>query len=174
MRITDKYVFFFSYKDIFSNHYSCPRPFFLPKHKVVGAKFHTVEHFMMYEKAILFGDHNIAVDIANAGHPQEAKLLGRKVKNFDNSKWEAFREEIVVSGLYAKMMANESIKKRAVELYKKGLIFVEASPYDAVYGVKLAENDPLIDDPKNWKGINLLGQYWHKAIERVLSIEEDH
>ncbi len=131
MRVTDKFVFFFTQYDIFSNHYRCANPFWIPKHQAVGAKFWTVEHFMMYEKAMLFGDTNIAVDIANVYHPQEAKKLGRRVKNFDNSKWEAFRENIVVNGLYAKMMANPTMG--CGYQAKEGRVFVEASPYDAIW-----------------------------------------
>ena len=37
------------------------------------------------------------------------------------------------------------------------LEFVEASPYDTVWGVGLTEDDPLILNKKNWKGQNLLG-----------------
>ncbi|AFU63847.1 hypothetical protein [Salmonella phage SSE121] len=174
MRVTDKFVFFFTQYDIFSNHYRCANPFWMPKHQAVGAKFWTVEHFMMYEKAMLFGDTNIAVDIANVYHPQEAKKLGRRVKNFDNSKWEAFRENIVVNGLYAKMMANPTIKDAAIKLRKEGRVFVEASPYDAIWGIKMAENDPGVEDPTNWKGLNLLGNCWHKAIDRVIDTMEVH
>ncbi len=172
MRITDDFVFFFTKNDIFSNHYECKRPFWLPKHQVVGAKFWTVEHFMMYEKAMLFGDTDIAVDIANAYTPQQAKMLGRKVKNFDNQKWEAFRKAIVINGLYAKMQANPEIKTSAVKLHLEGKTFVEASPYDAIWGIKMAENDPGVEDPTNWKGLNLLGNCWHKAIERVIATKE--
>ena len=37
-------------------------------------------------------------------------------------------------------------------------IFVEASPIDKIWGVGLAENNDLILDPKNWKGLNYLGE----------------
>lgn len=168
MRITDKYVLFFSRKDIFSNHYRCGNPFWCKKHEKVGAKFWTVEHFMMYEKAILFGDTNIAVDIANAWNPQEAKLLGRKVKNFDNKKWEYHKKDIVVSGLYEKMMANTSIRDSAIRFHSQGKYFVEASPYDAIWGIKMGENDPGVEDPVNWKGDNLLGLCWDEAVVLVM------
>ena len=42
---------------------------------------------------------------------------------------------------------------------------VEASPYDKIWGVGLLEDDPLILDEKNWKGLNLLG----KALMEVRS-----
>lgn len=174
MRVTDKFVFFFTKNDIFSNHYECQRPFWLPKHQAVGVKFWTVEHFMMYEKAILFGDTKIAADIAKAYHPQQAKLLGRKIKNFNEEKWRAFRESVVINGLYAKMQANPNIKSVAVKLYLEGKTFVEASPYDAIWGIKMGENDPGVEDPSNWEGQNLLGKCWEKAIERVIANKGVH
>lgn len=174
MRVTDKFVFFFTKDDIFSNHYRCARQFWLPKHQAVGAKFWTVEHFMMYEKAMLFGDTSIAVDIANTYSPQQAKLLGRKIKNFNEEKWQAFRETIVINGLYAKMQANTTIKDAALKLYLEGKTFVEASPYDAIWGIKMGENDPGVEDLSNWKGHNLLGKCWEKAIERVIANKEVH
>ena len=42
-------------------------------------------------------------------------------------------------------------------------IFVEASPYDKIWGVGLYETDDRILDEKNWLGENLLG----KAITEV-------
>ena len=36
--------------------------------------------------------------------------------------------------------------------------FVEGSPYDGIYGVKMDYRNPDIDDEENWNGINLLGK----------------
>ena len=174
MRVTDKFVFFFTKNDIFSNHHRCENWFTVPKYQKITAKFWTVEHFMMYEKAIIFGDIETASKIARASTPQQAKMLGREVKNFDNEKWEAFRENIVTTGLYAKMMFNKPILDEAVRLYLEGKTFVEASPYDAIWGIKMGENDPCVEDPSNWKGQNLLGKCWEKAIERVIANKEVH
>jgi hypothetical protein len=36
-------------------------------------------------------------------------------------------------------------------------LLVEASPLDKIWGIGMAEEDPAVDDPANWKGLNLLG-----------------
>ena len=161
MRITDKFVFFFSKDDFLSNHYVCKEPF---SDHLGGPEFTTVEHYMMYRKAILFGDGVIADQILKAARPQEAKMLGRKVRGFNNAIWDNVKVGIVAQGLYAKMMANPEILAAALSLANKGLTFVEASPYDYIWGIKMGENYHGVEDPNNWKGQNLLGKAWHQAI----------
>lgn len=169
MRITDKFVFFFSWKDMFSNHYRCQHRFADVCHKQQGVSFATVEHFMMYQKAQLFNDCDAAREIANTYSPQSAKMIGRRVKNFDNGVWESWREGIVQSALVEKMATNPDIADEAIRLYNLGLKFVEASPYDRIWGIGIGEDDRRVEDPANWQGKNLLGKCWEGAIEIVIA-----
>ena len=34
---------------------------------------------------------------------------------------------------------------------------MEASPYDKIWGIGMKADDPQVNDPKNWQGLNLLG-----------------
>ena len=36
-------------------------------------------------------------------------------------------------------------------------VLVEASPYDAIWGIRLAASSPEAQDPMKWRGQNLLG-----------------
>jgi ribA/ribD-fused uncharacterized protein len=36
--------------------------------------------------------------------------------------------------------------------------FVEASPFDCVWGIGMDENAENVEDPSYWLGLNLLGQ----------------
>jgi len=52
-----------------------------------GIKFMCNEQYIMYSKAILFGDYEIAKKIMEAKNPVEIKKLGRSVKGFIQKKY---------------------------------------------------------------------------------------
>ena len=143
----EKYTFFWS--GPFSQwNYS---PF-----KINGIKFKTAEHYMMYKKATFFGDHDIAEKILKTDHPRDAKKLGRKVKRFDKTLWEEIAKKVVYDGSYEKFTQNPRLKEKLMDT--DGTLLVEASPYDRIWGIGMAENDPGINDEKNWNGTNWLGE----------------
>ncbi|MEW2378792.1 NADAR family protein [Micromonospora sp. NPDC047812] len=115
----------------------------------------TAEHWMMWHKAMLFGDAPAADRILAAGHPQRAKSIGRQVRGFDQVTWEARRHDIVVAGSVAKFGQHDDL--RAFLLGTGERVLVEASPLDRVWGIGLAADDPRADDPARWQGANLLG-----------------
>ncbi|MGK5518890.1 NADAR family protein [Micromonospora sp. URMC 107] len=115
----------------------------------------TAEHWMMWHKAMLFGDTAVAERVLAAGHPHRAKALGRQVRGFDQATWEARRHDIVVAGSVAKFGQHDDL--RAFLLGTGERVLVEASPVDPVWGIGLAADDPRADDPARWQGANLLG-----------------
>lgn len=119
-------------------------------------QFTTAEQYMMYHKALLFDDTDIANQILMTNSPKEQKALGRKVKGFNIAVWDQNKLAIVTQGNYLKFSQNKKLKD---QLFKTGTkILVEGSPYDKIYGVGLKWDNPLILDEKNWKGQNLLGK----------------
>lgn len=126
----------------------------------------TAEHYMMYQKAKLFGDDKIAREVI-AGtelHPRKIKNLGRKVKGFDETTWVAERERIVEDGTWLKMTrpAHDGQVNLAELLLATGdRELVEASPYDQVWGVGFRAKDAE-ENRERW-GMNLLG----KALKAV-------
>jgi ribA/ribD-fused uncharacterized protein len=122
---------------------------------IEGVVYPTAEHYMMAEKARLFGDNLTREKILSAGHPRTAKQLGREVRDFNEKIWGQHRYTIVVRGNEAKFAQNGQIK--SFLLNTKMRILVEASPVDRIWGIGLAANDPHIENPEEWKGLNLLG-----------------
>ncbi|WP_312871597.1 NADAR family protein [Amycolatopsis acididurans] len=127
-----------------------------PAEFVVGGRaYPTAEHFMMSEKALLFGDADIAGQILRTTDPKEAKALGRQISGFDESRWEQRRFEIVVEGNLAKFTQHPTL--RDFLLGTRDAVLVEASPEDRIWGIGLAAHDARVVDPDTWPGLNLLG-----------------
>jgi len=123
--------------------------------EVDGVDYPTAEHYMMAEKARLFGDDESLSRILAAPHPGAAKNLGRAVTGFDEQVWQQRRYGIVLQGNEAKYAQNEEL--RTFLLNTKMRIIVEASPMDPIWGIGLAEDDPRVQNPEEWRGLNLLG-----------------
>ena len=121
---------------------------------VEGIEYFTAEHYMMAQKAKLFNDKEIFAQILQVKHPNEAKQLGRKVRNYNEQIWQEKRFDIVAQANFAKFSQHPELKKFL--LATKDRILIEASPVDKIWGVGMAQDHPHIQDPSLWQGLNLL------------------
>lgn len=121
----------------------------------LGLTFNCCEQFMMYYKALVFEDYLRAQKIMRLSDPDLIKQQGRAILNFTEEKWNTCRLKIVYTGNELKFTQNPDLKQKL--LNTRGTYLVEASPYDKIWGVGLKATNPLINDPKNWRGQNLLG-----------------
>ena len=120
-----------------------------------GVRYRTAEQYMMAQKAALMGDRAAFERIMAADNPADCKALGREVTPFDSALWDRSKYGIVLRGNLAKFSQNPAL---FAYLDSTGdSVLVEASPYDGVWGVKRAIDDPRILDPGQWLGENLLG-----------------
>ena len=103
----------------------------------------------------LFNDNEIFHKIMSSKSPKEYKELGRKIKNFSDSKWNENKYQIVLKGNIAKFSQNEKLKVFLLNTGTK--ILVEASPYDKIWGIGLSADQENIENPLTWRGENLLG-----------------
>lgn len=126
-----------------------------------GTHFSTGEHWMMWQKACLMGDWEKAEQILSAPTPRRAKELGGKVAPYDGALWDAVREQMVYYGVREKFMVNGL--ERNLLLSTGSALLAEASPYDRVWGVGMAEDDPRFASPAKWEGENLLGRACMRA-----------
>ncbi|MCS3530244.1 NADAR family protein [Chryseobacterium sp. JUb7] len=134
---------------------ACFSQWFPFEFKEDGISYKTAEHYMMAGKAKLFNDNEILERILIAETPNQAKSLGRKVKNFDPQRWNEHKYEIVKQGNLLKFSQHE--KFREFLLSTNNRILIEASPYDTIWGIGMLETDPRAEDPSQWNGENLLG-----------------
>ena len=160
MRITDTHYYFWN--TIYSQWYMSQDKDYLFEENGVG--FITAEHYMMYHKALVFGDLETADKILKTVHPRDVKRLGRLVKNYDDSVWSEKRFDVVLNGNILKFSQNSELLDDLKN--HKNKIFVEASPEDTIWGIGLHYDDDRVLDESSWQGKNLLG----KAINRVIDI----
>ncbi|MEU8309974.1 NADAR family protein [Actinomadura sp. NPDC048955] len=147
-----KFLFFWGHQTPGRGYLSqwWPSPF-----TVGGVTYATAEHYMMAEKARLFGDEETAAAILAAPHPRRAKDLGRRVRDFDEQTWRDNRVTIVTKAGEAKFAQNKDLRDYLAGTGDR--VLVEASPLDRVWGIGLTADDPRAEHPASWQGENLLG-----------------
>lgn len=133
-----------------------------------GIEFGCAEQALMYHKALLFHDYDAAGKILETSSQREQKALGRQVRGFSEAVWVSNREPIM-KGIIMSKFKDPAMKQFL--LATSGTNLVEASPYDRIWGVGLAINDPRIQDPAAWQGSNLLGVCLQHARARFTYIE---
>lgn len=162
-----KYIFFWGHEPTSNSPIGkwCLSQWFPAPFIVDGITYPTAEHFMMAEKARLFGDKATRAQILQVNHPGAAKALGRQVQPFDEERWVQQRFEIVVRSNQAKFAQNEQLKRYLLDTSDK--VLVEASPTDTIWGIGLAKTDQRVYDPTQWRGSNLLGFAVMKVRDRL-------
>ncbi len=120
-----------------------------------GIRYFSLEQYMMYQKAILFEDKKNAEKILLTNVASVMKVLGRKVKNYEDSAWNGRRQVIVYRGLIGKFGQNPELKEKLLET--GDAILAECAVKDRIWGIGLSMKDPRRFDLKEWKGQNLLG-----------------
>jgi ribA/ribD-fused uncharacterized protein len=152
-----RFVFFWGHKpkrsgslgaECFSQWYAAP-------FEEDGVRYPTSEHYMMAEKARLFGDDERLQGILSAGSPGAAKALGREVRGFRDDVWCRERFGIVMRANLAKF--SQSADLRDCLLATRARVLAEASPRDRIWGIGLDAKDPRAENPLQWRGLNLLG-----------------
>ena len=150
MKVTDKYVFFWS--GLFSNFAPIKEGI-----KFDGFRFPTSEHIFMYIKAKTFNDNEIAEKIKSAPDPKTAKSLGRKVRGFNEEVWKKHRDNAMKTAVQLKFNASPEFRNELLKEKYRNKTFVEASPYDRIWGIGMSMEDPNVNNESKWRGLNLLG-----------------
>ena len=120
-----------------------------------GIRFSSMEQFMMYRKAVAFGDRDRAAQILDTEDVGRIKELGRLVSGYNDNYWNGIRQIVVYEGLYAKFSQNEELK-RLLQATGRAVL-AECAVKDRIWGIGLSMDDPDRLDRRKWKGQNLLG-----------------
>lgn len=116
------------------------------------------EQAYMAEKAIYFGDYEMFLKILETNTPAEAKKLGRQVRGFEQDEWNDVSFDIMFHIVWEKFKQNDYLKEYILRDDFKGKGFIEGSPVDGIWGVKVSWDNPEIDNEANWQGENRLGK----------------
>ena len=146
--MTEKFTLF--YNGIYSNWY------LVDFVDINGTKFNCTEQYMMYCKAMTFGDTETADLIMKERGPKEQKALGRTVKNFDAQAWDQICKNVVYTGCFYKFEQNPELKKEF--LATDGTTLVECSKKDKIWGIGFYADAPECLDRSKWLGTNYLGE----------------
>ena len=121
-----------------------------------GRRYHSMEQYMMFQKALTFGDLEIADKIMASRDLPEIKKLGRSVAHYNDVLWKTIRVQIMRRGIRAKFQQNPEL---LYNLLRTGSsLLAECAPRDLVWGIGMDIEDARSGDPKEWKGRNLLGR----------------
>ncbi len=134
---------------------SCLSQWFPRAFELEGHTYASAEHFMMAEKARLFGDDEMQRSVLGARTPAEAKAFGRAVRNYDDAVWSRERSKLVARGNVAKFGAHDDLRRFLLSTNDR--VLVEASPRDRIWGIGMGKANPDARLPERWRGENLLG-----------------
>ena len=138
---------------------------YLSSFTVDGVAFSSMEQFMMYRKAICFGDEAVAAQILSTSDVAKIKSLGRQVSNYDESMWNGIRQIVVYEGLLAKFSQNEELKGKLKAT--ENAVLAECAVKDCIWGIGLSMKDPDRLNKAKWNGQNLLGYALMMVRERL-------
>lgn len=158
IKVYNKHVAFWG--SPFSNFYPC-------SFEKDGVQWCTSEQYFMAQKAKAFKDDEVYERILKSTNPKEQKDLGRQVRNFDAEEWAKISFDAMHEGVYAKFSQNEELKNLLLDKDFEEKGFVEGSPFDDIWGVKIDWRNEEVDDETKWKGKNLLGKVLNKVREEL-------
>ena len=163
IRCTNKFIYFYQNTPL-SNWWTSE--LYIPYD---GHLFASSEALFMYLKAKVFRDDVIA-EIMPKMHYDAAKALGGIVRNFSEDIWNREREKAMYIALKAKLAVDEAYKNTLLSKEYRGKTFVEASPYDEVWGIKRSIVEAV--EGKEWRGLNLLGKLHTQLRDELLGLIE--
>ena len=116
---------------------------------VNGQQYHSAEQWIQFQKAMLFGDSNIANQILRSSTPRECKRLSHYIHGVDQAKWKSEGFDLCLDGIRAKFSQNRDLYAMLKTTEPK--VLVEASN-DKVWGTDISLRDSQAPNTNKWSG----------------------
>ena len=132
-------------------------------------KYNSAEQYMMVQKAKTMQDIETMNLILTETNPEKQHNLGRKIKNYDQARWDLYKYNIVKEGNWHKFTQDINLLRLLLSTGKAWM--VEASDEDIIWGIGVL-SDKVINNPDpnaNWPGENLLGKIYMDIREKLIS-----
>ena len=134
--------------------------------------FFCAEQAFMWAKAKFFKDEETAKKILEEKTSARKCLeLGRDVKDYDESKWDKARFDIMLFIVLEKFMQSKELCDHLCSEVFEGKEFVEANPIDSIWGIGLDADDLRAKDSSTWKGRNLMGKVLTRVRKMVRALD---
>lgn len=160
IRINERLVLFFGKSSPLSNHF--PTRFTDGD----GLIYSSVEQFYMIEKAMHFGDVELAALMRCQSNPYLLKRMGTAVRNFDKVTWQAVSSDVMYEACSMKFRQSRLLHDYLITT--QGLL-AEASPYDKFWGIGCDMHCHEAQYPQLWSGLNKLGQILTRLRNELLN-----
>ena len=137
--------------------------FYPSKFTVDGETYYCAEQWMMAQKAKLMGDDTTFEKVMAEKNPIKIKSLGRRVKPWNQDKWEKKRFALVLEGNMHKFSQNDHLRSKLLKTGTRTI--AEASAKDYIWGIGISFKDAVNGD--KWRGMNLLGKVLMKVRKKL-------
>jgi len=124
---------------------------------IEGKLYNCFEQWMMEQKAVLFGDKEIAARIMQLEDHAGMKRVGKRIRNFYQVIWDEHSYDIVHKGNTHKFLQNIALLNALNNT--RGSTLDEASPHDNIWGIACYATELAAQIRETWKGSNLWAKF---------------
>lgn len=141
-------VFFVDGND-FSSGFEAPM-------QIDNVTFPTVEHYMQWSKAKMFGDAETQAKILKTKSTKSVRTYGDKVKEYKEDEWNGARDNLMKIAIKAKFSQHPELRAKLLETGDK--LLAEANPREKYWTIGTSQTTSKAKDPTKWPGKNRLGE----------------
>ncbi len=148
LKMDDNFVFYFGKDSMLSNHNGdCP-------FTIGTTTYKNAAQYINVKKALYFNDRETAENIMKIEDPVAIKQLGKRIKNFDRTRWIDVCKDEIRPGIEEKFKQNNNARDLLLSTGNRDI--AECSPYEKDMGIGIAMHDDRRLNKDNW-GTNIMG-----------------